>query len=105
MKIEIIDRKGKSHSIDWAPGQLLMEALRDNNFVLASCSGNCLCGTCHVLIDPVLFSKLPSRTEDEIAQLREAAGFRIDASRLSCQIRFSEELDGIHVILPAAEVQ
>lgn len=99
MKIQVIDREGRPQSIDWEPGQLLMEALRDNNLVLASCGGNCLCGTCHVWVEPGPLAKLPSRSEDEIAQLRQSRGFRADASRLSCQIGSSEELEGMRIVL------
>lgn len=99
MKIQVVDREGRSHAINWESGQLLMELLRDENFVLASCSGNCLCGTCHVWLDPIPFSKLCQQNEDEIERLRQNAGFRMEASRLSCQIRFSEELEGMRVVL------
>ena len=99
MKIQVVDREGKSHAINWESRQLLMELLRDENFVLASCIGNCLCGTCHVWLDPIPFSKLGQQNEDEIERLRQNAGFWLEASRLSCQIRFSEELDGKRVVL------
>ena len=43
MKSQVVDREGRFPPLTWEPGQLLMELLRDDNFVLASGSGNCLC--------------------------------------------------------------
>lgn len=103
MKIQVTDLDGKSEGIDWEPGQLLMELLRDNNLVLASCGGHCLCGTCQIWIDSESFSKLARPSEDELAQLRQSRSFREDASRLACQIGFSEKFDGMRVAVAPYE--
>lgn len=103
MNIQITDRSGKLHSLVWEPGQSLMAVLRDADLVLASCGGHCLCGTCHVYIDTVTLARLPSRTEEEVSQLEQMRAFRPEASRLSCQIPFSQARDGMSIVLAADE--
>jgi 2Fe-2S ferredoxin len=103
MKIQVIDREGKPHSVDWEPGQSLMELLRDNDSVLASCGGQCLCSTCHVYFEALPFSTLPPPSSDELERLHESSNFREKASRLSCQIPFSEVLSGATIVLAPFE--
>lgn len=99
MTIEVTDREGKVRAMDWAPGQSLMEVLRDADLVLASCGGNAVCGTCHVLLAGGAVAKLAVPSPDETETLRGAAGFCEGSSRLSCQIPFSRGLDGMRVRL------
>ena len=75
-----------------------MEAIRDNGFdeLLALCGGCCSCATCHVHVDPAFKDKLPPMSEDE-DDLLESSDHRVETSRLSCQIEFTAELDGLKV--------
>ena len=98
--VHAIDRGGVTHTLPWEPEQSLMECLRDNDLpVLASCGGNAACSTCHVYLDPEVVASLGERGEDEADLLEETDYFQPDSSRLSCQIRWSERLDGITVTL------
>jgi len=74
------------------------EAIRDNGFdeLLALCGGCCSCATCHVHVDPAFKDKLPPMSEDE-DDLLESSDHRVETSRLSCQIEFTAELDGLKV--------
>jgi 2Fe-2S ferredoxin len=92
MKIQVIDRNGQPHALDWDTGQSLMELLRDADFVLASCGGNCLCGTCHVYLNAAVYSQLPPPGSDEWERLEELNNFRVESSRLSCQISLTQDL-------------
>jgi 2Fe-2S ferredoxin len=103
MKIIVTDREGALHTVDGIPGQSLMEVLRDLNFVVGSCDGHALCGTCHVFADPATLAKLPPPGKDELDQLHQAGSFREGSSRLSCQIRCTEDLSGMHVVLAPYE--
>jgi ferredoxin, 2Fe-2S len=103
MNVQIADREGRSHSIVWEPGQSLMETLRDNDMVLALCGGHCICGTCHVYVEADAFAALPPRGDEEIAQLEQMRGFRPEASRLSCQIPFSQARPGMRIVLAPNE--
>ena len=57
------------------------------------------CSTCHVILPPEWFDRLPQAAEDEEDMLDLAAG-ACRTSRLSCQIVLAEELDGIEVRIP-----
>ncbi|TAL03749.1 MAG: 2Fe-2S iron-sulfur cluster binding domain-containing protein [Rhodospirillaceae bacterium] len=95
--INVIDRKGQKRVIKAAGGSL-MEALRDNDLdVEAICGGCCSCCTCHVFIAPTWAAKLPPCTADEKDLLEGSSFNRPGESRLSCQIRMSDALDGLEV--------
>ena len=84
-----------------APGGVsLMEALRDTGFdeILAQCGGCCSCATCHVYIDPACFARLPHQSRDE-DELLESSSHRRETSRLSCQIKLGDSLDGLSVTI------
>jgi len=103
MKVQVVDREGQFHSIDWEPGRALMEILRDNDMVLASCGGHCICGTCHVYVAADAFAKLPPRMPEELAQLEQMRGFRPESSRLACQVSYLPTRDDLSVVLAAYE--
>jgi len=58
------------------------------------------CATCHVYVDPDWVARLEPPSEEEDALLAGVAAERRPESRLSCQIRVSEALDGLVVHLP-----
>ena len=64
-----------------------------------TCEGQMACSTCHVVVAPEWFDKLPPASEDEEDMLDLAAGVT-RTSRLSCQIVLSEALDGLEVRVP-----
>ena len=66
-----------------------------------ACEGALACSTCHVIVDPEDYVKLPEPTEDEEDML-DLAFALTHTSRLSCQIIMTEEMDGLTVTLPAA---
>ncbi|GAB5488692.1 MAG: ferredoxin family 2Fe-2S iron-sulfur cluster binding protein [Parasphingorhabdus sp.] len=65
-----------------------------------TCEGQMACSTCHVIVDPEDFSKLPEATEMEEDMLDLAAGVK-RTSRLACQITLTAELDGLTVHIPS----
>ena len=95
-KMVVTDRVGDKHEIEIAAGDNIMDPLRElNGGVEALCGGMCSCATCHIFVEPTWFSKLNEAQDDELELLEETECFRQDASRLSCQIKFSDELDGL----------
>lgn len=64
-----------------------------------TCNGDLACATCHVIVDPADFPRLPPATEDEEDMLDLAPG-ATRTSRLSCQIRLIPALDGLTVHVP-----
>lgn len=65
-----------------------------------TCEGQMACSTCHVIVAPEWFDRLPEAVEDEEDMLDLAAG-ACRTSRLSCQIELTEALDGLEVRIPA----
>ena len=99
-KLIVTTREGETSEIDVEDGLTVMEAIRDNGFdeLLALCGGCCSCATCHVHVDPSFADKLPKMSEDE-DDLLESSDHRDETSRLSCQIPFTADLDGLKVTI------
>tara|TARA_B100001250_G_C19290845_1_gene567470 strand:+ start:288 stop:599 length:312 start_codon:yes stop_codon:yes gene_type:complete len=98
-KIFVTDRNGEEHQIEAQEGSTLMEIIRDKGLdIEASCGGCCACATCHVYVDYNWKSKLKEKDDDEESMLDQAFDVK-ENSRLSCQIDFTKELDGIKLIL------
>lgn len=78
-------------------GISLMEAAVDNNVprVLGECGGNMACATCHVVLSDEDFALVgpPNDTEDDMLDFTEAE--RTKNSRLSCQIKVNDNLNGV----------
>ena len=99
-KLIVTTREGETSEIEVADGLTVMEAIRDNGFdeLLALCGGCCSCATCHVHVDAQFTDKLPAMSEDE-DDLLESSDHRVETSRLSCQLPFTSELDGLKVTI------
>ncbi|MEO7915618.1 MAG: ferredoxin [Novosphingobium sp.] len=99
-KLVIVNREGAETEVEVANGFTVMEAIRDNGFdeLLALCGGCCSCATCHIHIDPSFQGKLPAMSEDE-NDLLDSSDHRDEFSRLSCQVKMSDALDGLRVII------
>ena len=99
-KLIVTNRAGEESTVEVGDGLTVMEAIRDNGFdeLLALCGGCCSCATCHVHVDPSFADKLPPMSEDE-DDLLDSSDDRDATSRLSCQIPFTAELDGLKVTI------
>jgi 2Fe-2S ferredoxin len=98
-KLYVTDREGAEHELEGTPGWSVMEIIRENNLPIeAACGGCCACATCHVYVDPEWLGRLEEPNPDEGMMLDEAFEVR-DNSRLSCQIKYSDALDGLKVTL------
>jgi ferredoxin len=64
-----------------------------------TCEGQMACSTCHVIVDPEDFDRLPRASEDEEDMLDLAAA-TTRTSRLACQITLTPALDGMRVRIP-----
>jgi 2Fe-2S ferredoxin len=98
-KIHVTDREGAEHEIEGTPGWSVMEVIRENDLPIeAACGGCCACATCHVYVDQDQLAKLEPATDEEDRMLDEAYQVQ-ENSRLSCQIPFRNDLDGLKVTL------
>jgi 2Fe-2S ferredoxin len=96
----VVDRKGHERAVTGEAGLSVMEVIRDNGFdeLLALCGGSCSCATCHVHVDAAWTDKVGGPHEDE-ADLLDSSDHRSATSRLSCQIPFTADLDGLKVTI------
>jgi ferredoxin, 2Fe-2S len=97
-RLTIVTRAGTERLVEGRAGLSVMEVIRENGFdeLLALCGGCCSCATCHVHVDEEWIDKLPPRSEDE-DDLLDSSDHRVATSRLSCQLTFDAELDGLRV--------
>jgi 2Fe-2S ferredoxin len=96
--LHVTNRAGETFAVEGKPGNTVMEILRDADVdVEAICGGCCSCATCHVFVDDAWIEKTGSRSEDEQELVEQTDSFKPDNSRLSCQIRFTDALDGLAV--------
>jgi 2Fe-2S ferredoxin len=101
-KIIFIDAQGNEKNIDASIGLSVLEIAHQNKIDLeGACEGALACSTCHVIVDPSYYKKLPKATEEEEDMLDLAFGLT-HTSRLGCQIIMTDELDGLKVSLPPA---
>jgi len=103
-KLIVVTREGEEKEIEGETGLSVMEVIRDAGIdeLLALCGGCCSCATCHVHVDPAFASKLPAMSEDE-NDLLDSSDDRDENSRLSCQIPFEDDLDGMRVTIAAED--
>lgn len=105
-KITYIEHNGTKHEVDVANGMTVMEGARDNGIpgIDADCGGACACSTCHVYVAPEWVEKLPSREAMEEDMLDFAFEPDETRSRLTCQIKVTDELDGLVVQMPEKQI-
>jgi 2Fe-2S ferredoxin len=100
-KITYIEHDGKEHAVDVKNGLSVMEGAIKNNVpgIDADCGGACACATCHVYVDDAWTAKTGAASSMEESMLDFAQNVQPN-SRLSCQIRVTDALDGLIVRLP-----
>ncbi|WP_372605204.1 2Fe-2S iron-sulfur cluster-binding protein [Actibacterium sp.] len=105
-KITYIEHNGTEHVVDVDNGLTVMEGARDNNIpgIEADCGGACACSTCHAYIAPEWFDKLDGIDAMEEDMLEFAWNPEPGRSRLTCQIRVTDALDGLVVQLPEKQI-
>lgn len=97
-KLWVTDRAGNETEVEGEAGVSVMQIIRRAGFdeMLALCGGCCACATCHVIVDDSFFGALTAMSEDE-NDLLDSSDHRQANSRLSCQLTFGPELDGLKV--------
>ena len=105
-KITYIEHGGTEHVVDVKPGLTVMEGARDNGVpgIDADCGGACACSTCHAYVDPAWVEKIPAKEAMEEDMLDFAYEVDPATSRLTCQIKVTEDLDGIVIRLPERQI-
>jgi 2Fe-2S ferredoxin len=101
-KVVFIQADGREHSIHAATGVSLMQIATEAGVpgIVAECGGSAMCATCHVYVDPAWVDRLSAPLANELEMLECTAADRLPNSRLSCQIKSSEALDGLVIRIP-----
>jgi len=101
-KMTFIKPDGTRVEVEAPLGLSVLEIAHRNDIDLeGACEGSLACSTCHVIIDPEWYESLQPASEDEEDMLDLAFGLT-HTSRLGCQIKITDELDGLTVSLPSA---
>jgi 2Fe-2S ferredoxin len=102
--ITYIEHDGTTHTIEVKTGQSVMEGAVKHNIpgIDADCGGACACATCHVYVDDAWLPKTgtPSAMEESMLDFAENVE---PNSRLSCQIKVTDDLDGLTVRMPESQ--
>lgn len=101
VSVRFLTARGETVLAEGKPGTSLLEVAQAAGMPLeGTCEGQMACSTCHVIVAPEWFGRLPEASEEEEDMLDLAAGAQ-RTSRLSCQIVLADELDGLEVRIPA----
>lgn len=100
-KIIFVTQDGAEYAVEAASGSSAMENAVRNDVpgIDADCGGACACATCHVYVEAPWFEVLGEPSEMEADMLDFASELRAN-SRLSCQIRIRDDLDGLRLGIP-----
>ena len=103
-KITFIAHNGIERPVEARNGMSVMEVAVNNSIpgIDADCGGACACATCHVYVDEAFLSKTGEPQEMEKSMLDVAENVRPN-SRLSCQIKVTDALDGLRVTTPESQ--
>lgn len=104
-QVVFIQPDGRRLAVEIDVGQSVMQGALDAGVggIVAECGGCCTCGTCHCYVASEWVDRLPSANSDEVGILEFAWNPR-DGSRLTCQIRMSDELDGLVLQVPERQL-
>ena len=104
VKITYIASNGEEHVLDAKVGQSVMETATRAGLagIVAECGGACACATCRVYVDEAWRGRTGEPEELEQGML-EFSNDETPGVRLSCQIKVTEELDGLVVRMPESQ--
>lgn len=103
-KITYIDASGAERTVEGKNGMTVMETAIKHNVpgIDADCGGACACATCHVYVDAAFADKVGKPSAMEQSMLDFAENVK-ENSRLSCQIKIRDDLDGLKVTTPESQ--
>jgi len=104
-RVTYIGTNGDRTTVEVPLGDTVMDGALDNGIqgIIGQCGGGCTCSTCHCYVQAPWSQRLPAPHPDELDLLVYALD-REPASRLSCQIKLTEALDGMVVRLPQRQL-
>ena len=102
VKFSYIGPDKKEITVEAPLGKSLLEVAQSNEVDLeGACEGSLACSTCHVILEERVYENLPEPTADEEDMLDLAYGLT-PTSRLGCQVKVTDQMEGAKVKLPEA---
>ena len=103
-KLTYIEHHGSEHVIELKNGMSVREGAVKNGVpgIDADCGGACACATCHVYVEDGWLELTGAKTAMETSMLDFAENAQAN-SRLSCQIKITDDLDGLVVRMPESQ--
>ena len=103
--VKYVDAQGQATEVDVTNGDTVMEGATANGIegIVAECGGGCACATCHVFVDEAWLDKLEECSDIESDMLECTSEERRPNSRLSCQLKMADNIDGIVIHLPESQ--
>lgn len=100
--LKVVRQSGEQVVLTAPVGTSVMEAMRSGGIdeIYAMCGGFCSCATCHVYVDATFAEKLPPISDDE-DELLDSLDCRQPNSRLSCQLKLHDGIDGLKLTVAA----
>mgnify|MGYP000017558883 FL=1 len=102
VQVTYVAHDGAETTIDATEGDSVMQAAVANDVdgIVGECGGAMMCATCHCYVDEAWTERTGPRDEGEDDMLEGAASEITERSRLSCQIKMTDEFDGLVVHVP-----
>jgi ferredoxin len=103
LKVKFVDSTGELlKQVEVNEGDDILSVAQEHDIDLeGACEGSMACSTCHVILEPEYYDRIPEAEDEENDMLDMAFGLT-DTSRLGCQIKMTRDLDGIVCQLPSA---
>lgn len=97
--VNFIQQDGQRKPVDVAEGVSVMRAALESGIdgIVGECGGELSCATCHVYIDQPWAECLSPQTQDELDLLEFTDAYRAGVSRLGCQVKIADQLDGMEI--------
>lgn len=100
VKITFVECSGAEKVIEDAEvGDTVMQVAQANGVegILGECGGGCACGTCHIYVDPEWVEVVGEADDVEDQTLDMVDETRKPSSRLCCQVKITDQMDGLRV--------
>jgi ferredoxin, 2Fe-2S len=105
-KVTYVGLDGQEQTVEAVGGESVMATAVKNGVpgIIGECGGNASCATCHVWVRDEFLPLVgePNDTEEDLLEM--GVSDRREGSRLSCQIKMSDELDGLTVDVAPQEI-
>lgn len=103
VKVTFVLYDGKRLETEAKVGDTLLDVVVNNDLNIegyGACEGTLTCSTCHVVLKPDDYNRLPEEACDEERDMLDLAYGLTDTSRLGCQITLTKDMDGLEIKVP-----